>query len=130
MTGLHDPDDGDRRPTGRSAKTKLTEIVAVCTKCAKRQGLRPGSVGALLKKARKRAAKDGGTGVRRKLRVVETGCLGPCPKRSVAVATGASLAAGRVVLLDPAATPEEALAAVLQPAGRGGASPNSAPIRL
>ncbi|MGT2486816.1 hypothetical protein ACU4GA_14300 [Methylobacterium oryzae CBMB20] len=33
----------------------------------------------------------------------------------MAVATGASLAAGRVVLLDPAAEPAEALAAVLNP---------------
>jgi predicted metal-binding protein len=99
----------------RSAKTKLTEIVVVCTKCAKRQGLRPGSVRALLKKAGKQAAEDRKTGARRKLRIVESGCLGPCPKRAVAVATGASLAAGRVILLDPGAGPEEALAALLQP---------------
>jgi hypothetical protein len=97
------------RPTGRSAKTKLTEVVVVCAKCAKRQGLRARSVRALLKKAGKRADR------RRKLCVVESGCLGPCPKRAVAVATGASLAAGRVVLLDPASGPEEALAAVLNP---------------
>ncbi|KAB1076242.1 hypothetical protein [Methylobacterium planeticum] len=51
--------------------------------------------------------------VKRKVRVVETGCLGPCPKRALAVATGASLAARKILLLDPAATPDEAMAAIL-----------------
>lgn len=105
----------DGCPTGRTAKTKLSEIVVVCSKCAKRQGLRGRDLRALLKKAGKRAARDGGGGRRRKLCIVESGCLGPCPKRAVAVATGASLAEGRVVLLDPAAGPAEALAAVLNP---------------
>ncbi|MEE7450098.1 hypothetical protein MRF4_21080 [Methylobacterium radiotolerans] len=105
----------DGRPAGRSAKTKLSEMVVVCSKCAKRQGLRGRDLRALLKKAGKRAARDGGSGRRQKLCIVESGCLGPCPKRAVAVATGASLAAGRVVLLDPAAEPAEALAAVLNP---------------
>lgn len=105
----------DGRQAGRSAKTKLSEIVVVCSKCAKRQGLRGRDLRALLKKAGKRAARDGGSGRRQKLCIVESGCLGPCPKRAVAVATGASLAAGRVVLLDPAAEPAEALAAVLNP---------------
>ena len=50
---------------------------------------------------------------RAKLRVVETGCLGPCPKRALAVATAASLATGRVLLIDPAATPDQALDAIL-----------------
>ena len=106
------------RATGgaaKSAKTKLTEIVVVCSKCAKRQGLPARSVRALLKKAGKRAAEAAGGGPRRMLRIVETGCLGPCPKRAVAVATGASLAAGRVLLLDPEADPQAALAAILDP---------------
>jgi hypothetical protein len=118
------PEGGAKRSSaGRSAKTKLTEVVAVCAKCAKRQGLRPRAIRALLKKAVKEAgdeavpeAANGGRAHRRtKLRVVETGCLGPCPKRAVAIATGASVAAGRVVLLDPAARPAAALAAVLHP---------------
>ncbi|KAA0125245.1 hypothetical protein CIW48_02570 [Methylobacterium sp. P1-11] len=103
------------RAAGRSAKTKLSEIVVVCAKCAKRQGLRGRDLCALLKKAGKKAARDGAPGHRGKLCIVEAGCLGPCPKRAVAVATGASLAAGRVILLDPAAGPAEALAAVLDP---------------
>ena len=76
--------------------------------------MRPAAVRALLKKAGKRATRDA-VGGRSKLRIVESGCLGPCPKRAVAVATGASLAAGRVILLDPEAGPTEALAAVLHP---------------
>jgi hypothetical protein len=115
MTEPHATGAAGRRPAGRSAKTKLTEVVVVCAKCAKRQGLRPRAVRALLKKAGKRADPDGRPGRRRKLCIVESGCLGPCPKRAVAVATGASLAAGRVVLLDPEARPKEALAAVLNP---------------
>ncbi|SDM93593.1 hypothetical protein SAMN05216360_104311 [Methylobacterium phyllostachyos] len=114
MTESRSPGDSDRRPAGRLAKTKLTEIVVVCAKCAKRQGLRPAAVRALLKKAGKQATRDA-SGSRRKLRIVESGCLGPCPKRAIAVATGASLAAGRVILLDPEATPAEALATVLHP---------------
>jgi len=114
MTDPRSPGDPDRRPSGRLAKTKLTEIVVVCAKCAKRQGLRPSAVRALLKKAGKQAAQDG-SGSRMKLRIVESSCLGPCPKRAIAVATGASLAAGRVVLLDPEAKPADALAAVLHP---------------
>ena len=99
--------------TVRSAKTKIAEIVVVCAKCAKRQGLRPRDVRGLLKGAAKRAARDGRLQGRTKIRVVESGCLGPCPKRALAVATGASVAAGRVLLLDPAAGPDAALAAIL-----------------
>ncbi|MCJ2054561.1 hypothetical protein [Methylobacterium sp. J-070] len=115
MTAPHAAPGAKARSTNRSAKTKLTEIVVVCSKCAKRQGLPAGHMRALLKKAAKRAARDAPSGRRGKLRIVESGCLGPCPKRAVAVATGASLAAGRVLLLDPEADPRDALAAVLHP---------------
>lgn len=97
----------------KSAKTKIAEVVVVCGKCAKRQGLRPRDVRDLLKGAAKRAVRDGRLPGGAKIRVVASGCLGPCPKRALAVATGASLAAGRVLLLDPALKPEAALAAVL-----------------
>lgn len=94
-------------PTGtpRSAKAKFAGIVLVCSKCAKRQSLSPKSVRGRVKAAAK------GSG--RKLRVVETGCLGPCPKRHLALATGASVAAGRIVLVDPAADAEAMARAVL-----------------
>ncbi len=85
----------------RTAKAKFAEVVLVCRKCAKRQGLTKGQARALAKAAYK-AAHPGAEGKKRsKPRIVESGCLGPCPKRMLAVATGASVAAGRVLLLDP-----------------------------
>lgn len=99
----------------RLAKAKFGGLAVVCAKCAKRQGLPAKAVRKLLKEAYEdlRPAGDTGGGKRRKLCVIESGCLGPCPKRAVAVATGTSLAAGRVVLLDPGAGREGARAALL-----------------
>ena len=94
-------------PRIRAAKSKIDAVVLVCAKCQKRQGMPKRTVRDLLKRGLKRGHP------KRKLRIVETGCLGPCPKRALAVATGASLAARRILLLDPAATPDEAVAAVL-----------------
>lgn len=91
----------------RTAKAGFAELVLVCAKCAKRQDLPKRAVRGMLKQAYKRRSQGG------KLRVVETGCLGPCPKRALAVATAASLATGRVLLLDPASTPRQALEAIL-----------------
>jgi hypothetical protein len=100
-----------------TAKTKFGGIAVVCAKCAKRQGLRPKEIRGLLRDAYHDLGPDpaetGKTGKRRKLRILESGCLGPCPKRSVAVATGASLAAGRVLLIDPQAGVAGARAALL-----------------
>jgi predicted metal-binding protein len=115
------------RAPARSAKTKLTEVVLVCTKCAKRQGLRPRAIRTLLKKAGKEARREGRPEGAGKLRIVETGCLGPCPKRAVAVATGASLAAGRVILLDPDAAPDTLLSAVRRPVSQRPANPEFGP---
>ncbi|GJD95975.1 (2Fe-2S) ferredoxin domain-containing protein [Methylobacterium iners] len=91
----------------RTAKAGFSEIVLVCSKCAKRQGLPKRALRGMLK---------GGLRRRRpglKLKVIETGCLGPCPKRALAVATGGSVERGRILLLDPASTPEEAVEAIL-----------------
>ncbi|MBE7243942.1 MAG: hypothetical protein INR63_03250 [Actinomycetospora chiangmaiensis] len=115
------------KPPG--AKTKLGGLAVVCSKCAKRQGLRPKAIRALLKEAYRDlrpAPAAGSPGAKgrtkgRKLCVVESGCLGPCPKRAVAVATAASLAAGRVLLLDPRAGVEGARAALLPEFGPNGA---------
>jgi hypothetical protein len=104
-----------RTPRG-SAKTRLAGIAVICAKCAKRQGLRPRDLRRLLKDAAGRAGEHlprDARGRRRKLRLVASGCLGPCPKRAVAVATPASLAAGRVLLVDPAAGPDGMAAALL-----------------
>ncbi|WP_430913001.1 (2Fe-2S) ferredoxin domain-containing protein [Methylobacterium sp. sgz302541] len=90
----------------RTAKAGFAEVVLVCAKCAKRQGLKARAVRGRVKDALKR---EGG----RKVRVVKTGCLGPCPKRHLAVATGASVAAGRIVLLEPEAGGGEMARALL-----------------
>ncbi len=121
-----------------TAKTKIGGLAVVCAKCAKRQGLRPKEVRNLLRDAYRDLGPGPTAGKRRKLRILESGCLGPCPKRSVAVATGASLAAGRVLLLDPGAGvagaraallpefgPNAGLAAPLDPAGPGEDPPGS-----
>ena len=102
-----------------TAKTKIAGLAVVCAKCAKRQGLRPKDIGGLLKDAYHDLAPapaEGGKKAKRgKLRIVESGCLGPCPKRSVAVATGASLAAG----LLPEFGPIAGLAAAVETTGAG-----------
>jgi hypothetical protein len=94
-------------PKVRAAKSKIAAVVLVCAKCQKRQGVAKRAVRDLIKRGLKRGHP------KRKVRIVETGCLGPCPKRALAVATGASLASGRILLLDPAATPDDAVATIL-----------------
>jgi hypothetical protein len=125
-------DPAASRPVGRSAgsrsaKTKFAEVVVVCAKCAKRQGLRAKVVCARLRKAGKKAAQDRPSSVRRKLCVVESGCLGPCPKRAVAIATGESLAAGRVILIDPDAIHPDNLDRLLRPTLPRRAAPEFGP---
>ncbi|MFC7663265.1 hypothetical protein ACFQWF_11720 [Methylorubrum suomiense] len=100
----------------RTAKASFAEVVLVCGKCAKRQGVDRKRLGRALKRVLKRAPSSHATAEidgtlrkaetrktkARKVKIVETGCLGPCPKRLLTVATAASLARGRVVLLEPA----------------------------
>ena len=124
-------------PTAKvpTAKAKFGGLAVVCAKCAKRQGLKPKAIRSLLKDAHSDlcAEREGpaGKGGRkpRKLCVIESGCLGPCPKRAVAVATGRSLAAGRVVLLDPAAGREGARAALLPEFGPNAALADQPPVK-
>ncbi len=82
----------------RMAKAKFCDLVLVCGKCAKRQGVERKRIGRALKRAFKAAAPEKGAG---KVRVLETGCLGPCPKRMLTLATPHSLARRRVLLIDP-----------------------------
>lgn len=92
--------DAPRMTAGRLARAPFREAVLVCGKCARkldggfgrkgRHGLR-----AELKRAWKAAGRAG------KLRVVETPCLGLCPKGRQVVATGPSLAAGRLWVVEP-----------------------------
>jgi hypothetical protein len=103
----------------RMARTKFSELVLVCAKCAKRQGLKKGSLRRGLKRALEVREREGR--LVGKPRVVEVGCLGPCPKRALAVATAESLAKQRIHLLDPAATPEQTIDALFPDFGPKGA---------
>ncbi len=90
----------------RTAKAGFTDLVLVCRKCAKRQGVDRKQLGRAVKRAFRQGARDAagkGTGKGAgKVRVLETGCLGPCPKRMLTLATPESLARRRVILVDPA----------------------------
>ncbi|KQP07574.1 hypothetical protein ASF28_10550 [Methylobacterium sp. Leaf99] len=101
----------------RYARAKFGDVVLVCTKCAKRQGLPKGYIRTVLKQALKARAGAFEERIPKgripKPRLVEVGCLGPCPKRAVAVATTASLAQGRIVLVDPSGDPDAILDALL-----------------
>lgn len=97
----------------RSAKAGFSDLVVVCTRCAKRQGLAKREVRGGLKRAWKRGHPG------RKVRIVGTGCLGPCPKRGLAAATIGSLARRRVLLLDPALPPDATAEALLHDSGDG-----------
>lgn len=79
----------------RAAKVKFDAIVVVCAKCAKRQGFAKRDFCRSFKQAFRRETRS------RKIKVIESGCFGPCPKRLVAVATPASMSRKRVVLLNP-----------------------------
>ncbi|GJD74249.1 MULTISPECIES: (2Fe-2S) ferredoxin domain-containing protein [Methylobacterium] len=98
----------------RMARAGFSELVLVCTKCVKRQGLKKGALRSRIKRELKGRAMPG------KPRVVEVGCLGPCPKRALAVATADSLAKQRIHLLDPAATPAQAVDALFPDFGPKG----------
>ena len=82
----------------RTAKAGFSDLVLVCRKCAKRQGVDRKQLGRAVKRAFRQSAKKGAG----KVRVLETGCLGPCPKRMLTLATPESLARRRVILVDPA----------------------------
>lgn len=110
------PVKGTAKGTAKAATAPFAEIVMVCAKCAKRQGIGAKAVRGGLRRALK-ADRRG-----RKVRVVETGCLGLCPKRSLTLATAGSLGAGRLLVLDPALEPAAMLDALL-PGRNPGALP-------
>ncbi len=113
--GMDDKDRDAARPARiRMARAGFTELVLVCSKCVKRQGLKKGSVRRQLKGELKRRV------TARKPRVVEVGCLGPCPKRALAVITADSLAKQRIHLLDPQATPAQSVDALFPDFGPKG----------
>ena len=83
-------------------KANWTAAVLVCAKCQKKVGKRFGKVGdQSLAKALRREL-GGGKGRKAVLGVVETGCLGVCPKGAVTILNAA--APGRWHLVPPGAT--------------------------
>ena len=85
------------RRTGKpdGPRTARLRMVLYCGKCLKRCDDGKALRRAVKAGAKARAAEVGG----RKVRVVETGCLGLCPKGALVVASAATLARGEAVLL-------------------------------
>ncbi len=74
----------DKRAAIESIPTACEEIVVVCRKCSKKLhgGFGPDGKLALCRALKAELRRSGG---RQAVRVVETKCLNPCPKRAVAV---------------------------------------------
>ncbi len=117
---------GAKETGARTAKAGFSDLVLVCRKCAKRQGVACKQIGRAVKQALKQGARGDGSAKRAgkvrlgkvrlgKVRLVETGCLGPCPKRMLTLATPDSLARRRVILVDPSLEDLVAGALVLAP---------------
>ncbi len=112
------PDSAPGKAAVRIARAPFRQALLVCGKCARKLDGGFGRDGAQpLRKALKRAWKAGGRSG--KLRVVETRCLGLCPKRLQVVATGASLAAGRLWLVEPGEDAAAVLARIAPEAAEG-----------
>ena len=88
-------------------------LVVTCGKCA-RKGRGPDGLRRDLKSELKAL-----TGLKR-VKVVEAGCLGVCPKDGIALASAAGLARGEVLVLGRDGSAREAAAALL----REGVSPS------
>ena len=89
-----------RMAAGKLARAPFREAVLVCGKCSRKLAGGFGRKGGRglrgeLKRAWKASGREG------KLRVVETPCLGLCPKQRQVAATGVSLAAGRLWVFEP-----------------------------
>lgn len=81
-------------------------LVVVCEKCGRRAGRKS------LKSDLKAGLKASST--HRRVKVVESGCLGVCPKRGIALATPAALARGRLFVLGEDAPVQDAVDALLR----------------
>jgi len=94
------------------AKAPAAQTIFVCAKCAKKLPGRPGAKGvrAILKTALKRLSptKDWGG-----VRIVQAGCFDLCPKRRQVLASGRTLANGRLVVVDENLDVDAALDALL-----------------
>ena len=101
----------------REAKAPFARAVFVCGKCARKLGKRGfGPEGREpLRKALKRAVKDGEWKAGGKVRIVETACLDLCPKGRQAAATEDSLRRRRLFVVDPGASAQGVLTRLLGP---------------
>ena len=77
----------------QTARPPWSDVVFVCRKCARKSGRKK------FAKELKADLKRGGHG--KTVRVVETDCLDPCPKRRLTIASRADLAVGRVTVVPP-----------------------------
>ncbi|MDX7952885.1 (2Fe-2S) ferredoxin domain-containing protein [Lichenihabitans sp. Uapishka_5] len=89
------------------ARPKRPLAVLICGKCVRKAG-----EGQAIRKAVKAALSDQATADRRPGKLVETKCLGLCPKRAVALAGGASLARGELLVVKRAADVPAAIEAL------------------
>jgi predicted metal-binding protein len=92
----------------RQAKAPFSETVLVCSKCAKKFPDRRGAKG--VRSALKSALKTRRWG---KIRLVETKCLDLCPKRRLVLASGATLANHKLVVVDAGFDADAALIQLL-----------------
>ena len=76
-----------------AARAPWTNLILVCGKCARKAGARK------FGKHLKAALKSAGAGKR--LSVVESDCLGLCPKRRITVASGWDLGRRRLLVAAP-----------------------------
>jgi predicted metal-binding protein len=101
-------------PLGRVslAKAPAAQTIFVCAKCAKKLPGRPGPKGvrAVLKEALKRLGPTKSWG---KVRIVQAGCFDLCPKRRQVLASGRTLANGRLVVVDANLEADAALEVLL-----------------
>jgi predicted metal-binding protein len=94
------------------AKAPASQTIFVCAKCAKKLPgrLGPKGVRAVLKDALKRLGPTRSWG---KVRIVQAGCFDLCPKRRQVLASGRTLANGRLVVVDADLDTDAALQALL-----------------
>lgn len=92
----------------RQAKAPFAETVLVCHKCAKKFPDHRGAKG--VRSALKSALKTRRWG---KVRLIETKCLDLCPKRRLVLASGATLANHKLVVVDAGFDADAALVQLL-----------------
>jgi predicted metal-binding protein len=107
------------------AKAPAAHTIFVCAKCAKKLPGHPGAkaVRAVLKDALKRLGPTRGWG---KVRIVQAGCFDLCPKRRQVLASGETLAHGRLVVVDADLQADAALGALLNARSPPGSAPRRA----